>query len=247
MMAMSRLTAPPVHTQHTGPYSEDAGGLRINAFNHEDVDVSFDPLSTNRRFPGTDDLAVLGTLIFAGPTRVSIDVMIPDCLLPPVGGEVRVDLRHLVTLSLGPAMDMSSCVPEPHLERALCPTSLAKTLGLQRREYWEKLNPILTKWKSVNDTRCQECARLIRVNMARHLLLVHTTYVCFWRCLVGCGTSFYECLRKYGLEWFGSRTFFDGGKQANQAQWMDLALARRSGQELRNQYVITKSPEYAPF
>ena len=28
---------------------------------------------------------------------------------------------------------------------------------------------------------------------------------------------------------------------------MDLALARRSGQELRNNYVITKSPEYAPL
>ena len=28
---------------------------------------------------------------------------------------------------------------------------------------------------------------------------------------------------------------------------MDLALARRSGQELRNAYVITKSPEHAPL
>ena len=28
---------------------------------------------------------------------------------------------------------------------------------------------------------------------------------------------------------------------------MDLALARRSGQELRNSYVITKSPEHAPL
>ena len=99
MMAMSRLIAPPVHAERMGPYSEDAGcdGLRINAFNHEDVDVAFDPLSTNRRFPATDDLAVLGTLIFGGPTRDSIDVMIPDCLLPPVGGDI--DLRHLVTLS----------------------------------------------------------------------------------------------------------------------------------------------------
>ena len=70
----------PVHANRTGPFSEDAGGdgLRINAFNHEDVNVAFDPLSTNRRFPGTDDLAVLGT-----PTRDSIDVMIPDCLRRP--------------------------------------------------------------------------------------------------------------------------------------------------------------------
>ena len=28
---------------------------------------------------------------------------------------------------------------------------------------------------------------------------------------------------------------------------MDLALARRSGQELRNAYIITKSPEHAPL
>ena len=71
-----------------GPYLEDAGGdqLRINAFDHDDADVAFDLLSTNRRFPDTADLAVLGTLVFGGPTRDSIDVMIPDCLLPPVGG-----------------------------------------------------------------------------------------------------------------------------------------------------------------
>ena len=63
----------------------------------------------------------------------------------------------------------------------------------------------------------------------------------------GHGTSFYECLRQYGIEWFGSRTFFEGRKLTNQAIWMDLALARRSGQELRNSYVITKSPEHAPL
>ena len=54
-------------------------------------------------------------------------------------------------------------------------------------------------------------------------------------------------LRQYGMEWFGSLAFFDGRRQASQAIWMDLALARRSGQELRNAYVITKSPEHAPL
>ena len=104
----------------------------MNAFGHEDADVAFDPLSANRHFPGTADLAVLGTLVFAGPTRESIDVMVPDCLLPPASGTVRIDLRHRVSLSLGPAVDMSNWVPEIQLEKALCPTSLAKTLGLQR-------------------------------------------------------------------------------------------------------------------
>ena len=108
--------------------------------------------------------------------------------------------------------------------------------------------------------------------MARHLRLVHTTYACFWRCPVstcplwftsepngkdhikrthrfreGNGHSFYECLREFGQEWFGSQTFFDQRKLATQSLWMDLALARRSGQELHNTYTITKSPEFAPL
>ena len=271
-MAISQQHTPPVN-KYTGSYTEDADGdgVRMNAFDHEDVDISFDPLSANRRFSGTADLAVLGTLVFAGPTRESIDVMVPDCIVPAAGGSVRVDLRHHVSLSLGPALDMANWVPEPNMEKALCPSSLADTLGLQRRHYWEELNPILKKWKSVNNSRCPECDRPIKANMARHLRLVHTKYVCFWRCPVlscslwftselnakdhiegihkfqeGHGTSFYECLRQYGIEWFGSRTFFEGRKLTNQAIWMDLALARRSGQELRNSYVFTKSPEHAP-
>ena len=63
----------------------------------------------------------------------------------------------------------------------------------------------------------------------------------------GHGTSFYECLRQYGIEWFGSRTFFEKRRQTTQAIWMYLALACRSGQELRNSYIITKSPEHAPL
>ena len=63
----------------------------------------------------------------------------------------------------------------------------------------------------------------------------------------GEGISFYECLRRHGIEWFGSRKFFEQRKETNQALWMDMALARRSGQELRNSYIITNSPEYAPL
>ena len=85
-MAMSQQLTPPVN-KYTGSYTEDADGdgVRMNAFGHEDADIAFDPLSANRRFPGTADLAVLGTL-------VSIDVMVPDCLIPPASGSVRVDL-----------------------------------------------------------------------------------------------------------------------------------------------------------
>ena len=130
-MAMSQQFPPPVN-RYTGSFTEDAegDGLRMNAFGHEDADVAFDPLSANRRFAGTADLAVLGTLVFVGPTRESIAVMVPDCIMPPVSGTVRVDLRHHIGLSLGPAVDMTSWVPEPNLEKALCPASLADTLGL---------------------------------------------------------------------------------------------------------------------
>ena len=145
-MAESQHSTPPVN-KYTGSYTEDTegDGVRMNAFGHEDADVAFDPLSANRRFAGTADMAVLGTLVFAGPTRESISVMVPDCIVPPASGMVRVDLRHHVSLSLGPALDMASWVP------------LADTLGLQRREYWDELNPILKKWKSVNNSKCPEC------------------------------------------------------------------------------------------
>ena len=270
---MSQQFLPP-HNKYTGSFTEDTegDGVRLNAFNHADADVAFDPLSANRRFSGTADLAVLGTLVFAGPTRDTISVMVPDCLMPPENASVRVDLRHHVGLSLGPAVDMTNWSPEDHLERALCPGSLADTLGLQRREYWEELNPILKRWKSVNKSSCPDCQKFIQINMGRHIRLKHTTYMCFWRCpVVSCslwftaelnakdhieaihkfkegeGISFYECLRRHGIEWFGSRKFFDQQKETNQAIWMDMALARRSGQELRNSYVITNSPEYAPL
>ena len=54
-MAMSQQPTPPVN-KHTGSYTEDADGdgIRMNAFDNEDADVAFDPLSANRRFPGMD-------------------------------------------------------------------------------------------------------------------------------------------------------------------------------------------------
>ena len=148
VMAMSQQSLPPVD-QYTGSYTEDTegDGVRLNAFGHEDANIAYDPLSANCRFAGTADLAVLGTLVFAGPTRETISVMVPDCLVPPENDTVRVDLRHHVGLSLGPAVDMTNWSPEDHLERALCPGSLLDTLGLQRREYWNELIPINEIWR----------------------------------------------------------------------------------------------------
>ena len=143
------------------------------------------------------------------------------------------------------------------------------TLTRRRRSYWAEVNPILRRWQNVNDAKCPVCGGLIKMNMSRHLRLSHTTCQCFWRCLVpSCPTwfaselygkdhleevhkfsegrsySFYECLRQFGLEWFCRRSFFDQINTTGQALWMDLALARKAGQELHNDYVITSAPEF---
>ena len=43
------------------------------------------------------------------------------------------------------------------------------------------------------------------------------------------------------MEWFGKRSYFSQCEQSSQAMWMDIALARQSGQELNNHYIITNS------
>ena len=60
-MAMSQQYIPPVN-KYTGSYTEDADGdgIRMNAFGHDDADISFDPLSANRRFSGTSRLGGVG-------------------------------------------------------------------------------------------------------------------------------------------------------------------------------------------
>ena len=176
---------------------------------------------------------------------------------PTVNADSPVVLQHAVGLSLGPAVDLSSSLPSPDLDRALCRNSVLPTLTRRRRSYWAEVNPILRRWQHVNDAKCPVCDGLIRVNMYRHLRLSHTTCQCFWRCPVpncptwfaselygkdhleevhkfseGRGYSYCECLRRFGLEWFGRRSFFDQRGTTGQALWMDLALAQKAGQEL---------------
>ena len=239
--------------------------VRLNAFGHEDADIGFDPLSANRRFSGAADLAVLGTLVFAGPTRETISVMVPDCIVPPVSGTVRVDLRPSYWLIVRTGRRYDQLVTGREFSEVL-------VSGVPRRQHWDSSDVHIgtsstqssNSGKSVNNSNCPDCQQFIKVNMGRHIRLKHSTYMCFWRCPViscslwftaelnakdhiegihkfkeGHGTSFYECLRHHGVEWFGSHTFFDQRKATNQAIWMDMALARRSGQELRNSYIIT--------
>ena len=125
-MAMSHQDTPPFTGDTCNPH------ITLSPFNHADRDFAFDPLSTNRRLPDQADLPVLGSIVVAGPTPDSIHVMIPDCLVPPVGDDVHIDLHHVVTLQLGPATDMGNELPQPDLARTLCRKPLAPTLGLQR-------------------------------------------------------------------------------------------------------------------
>ena len=177
-MAMSQYSTPAFAE------ATDDHQVALSPFGHSDRDFAFDPLSTNCRLPGHADLPVLGTVVLAGSTPDTILVMIPDCLIPPVGSQVHIDLHHVVTLQLGPATEIGEEYPPPGLALALCRKPLTPTLLLQQKAYWEEINPLLAKWKNVNDSRCPECDRSIRVNMARHLRLCHTTHVCFWRCPV---------------------------------------------------------------
>ena len=214
----------------------------VAAFQHPDPDLAWDPLSTNRWMLDMVDLSMFGTLVVAGQTPDHINVLIPDTVGPTVDAEGPVDLQHAVGLSLGPATNLSSSLPPADLATSLCEKSVVPTLRMGRRAYWDEINPILQKWHSVNDARCPEWAWSIRVNMSRHIRLSHTVFQCFWRCPVptcpmwfvselngkdhlerihnlteGRGYSFYDCLRQFGLEWFGRRSFFDQREETGQA------------------------------
>ena len=262
-------------TTDTEPTFRDDWGYTYCAlavFRSDDPDLTRDPLSTNRRLQEMEDLEMFGTIIVAGPTPDQIFVLIPDSVGPTVDAYSPADLQHVVGLSLGSAENLSSTLPPEGLHLALCDKSLRPTLGLGRQDYWSEVSPILRKWQSVNDASCPHCHRIIHVNMSRHLRASHTECQCFWRCPVsscpmwfsselngkdhlerihdfkeGQGYSFYDCLRQFGLEWLGRRSFFDQRDVTGQGLWMDLALARRSGQALHNSYTIANSPALAPL
>ena len=151
---------------------------------HPDPDLARDPLLTNRQMLNVMDKAMFGTLVVAGQTPDHVTVLIPDTVGPAVDTVGPVDLQHVVGLSVGPAMNLSSSLPPADLATSLCEHSVVPTLGLGRRAYWDDVHHILKKWQSVNDARCPECARSIRVNMSHHIRLAHTVCQCFWRCPV---------------------------------------------------------------
>ena len=134
-MAMSQRDTPAFAGNTSDPH------ITLSPFGHTDGDFAFNPLSTNRRLPDHPDLPVLGTVVLAGPSPDTIHVMIPDSLIPSVGTDVHIDLRHVVTLQLGPATDIGTEFPPSSLARALYSKPLRPTLMLQGKDYWDEINP----------------------------------------------------------------------------------------------------------
>ena len=138
-MATSRPDGLSLHEEtfdyalcDTPTFTGDTGRVHVAlaAYNHQDPDFAFDPISTNRHLQPGMAIAALGTGVVAGPTRESIQVLVPDCTVPPVGNDVQIDLRHVVELRMGPAFDMGHDLPPPDLALSLCPNSLEPTLGI---------------------------------------------------------------------------------------------------------------------
>ena len=119
----------------------------VPAFQHSDADLARDPLSTNRRLVDTEELELFGTMVVAGATSDHIKVLIPDTFSgPTLNANSPVVLQHVVGLTLGPAVDLSSSLPAANLERALCGNSILPTLNKRRNSYWSEINPILQQW-----------------------------------------------------------------------------------------------------
>ena len=177
----------------------------------------------------------------------------------------------MIGLRLRPAENLGSTLPREDLHLSLCENSLRSTLIADRRVYWAEITPLLQRWQSVNNTGCPHCHHMIRVNMSRHLRASHTDNQCFWRCPVSTCHMWFRFRVKWeriisrgytvserdrdahsmsvsGVTgWSGlvSAATFDQREQSSQAMWMDIALARQSGQELQNHYIITNSPATA--
>ena len=146
------------------PFHDDEGNMycAVPAFQHSDADLAQDPLSTNRRLINTEDLPIFGTLVVAGATADHIKVLILDTFSgPTVNADSPVVLQHVVGFILVPAVDLSSSLPAPNLDRALCRNSVLPTLTKRRRSYWVEVNPILRRWQNVNDAKCPVCDGLI--------------------------------------------------------------------------------------
>ena len=92
-------------------FHDDEGNMycAVPVFQHSDSDLARDSSSTNNRLINTADLPMFGTLVVAGSSPDHIKVLIPDTFSgPTVHADSPVVLQHVVGLSLGPTVDLSS-------------------------------------------------------------------------------------------------------------------------------------------
>ena len=125
-------------------FHDDEGNMycAVPAFQHSDADLARDPLSTNRRLVNTEEL---GTMVVAGATADHIKVLIPDTFSGPiVNADSPVFLQHVVGLTVGPPVDLSSSLPAPNLEQALCSNSVLPTLIKRRQSYRAEGIPVMS-------------------------------------------------------------------------------------------------------
>ena len=94
----------------------------------------------------TDETAKFGTLIVAGTSANHIRVLIPDTVGTRVKADSPLALQHEVGLRLGSPEDLSSSLPLPDLDWALCDNSVLPTLIKRRKAFWTEMNPILQTW-----------------------------------------------------------------------------------------------------
>ena len=75
------------------PFTGDSGAtpVALSSFQHADRDIALDPLSTSRRLH--TDIAVFSMVIVVGPSPESIQIIVPDCLVPPVDNVAQINLR----------------------------------------------------------------------------------------------------------------------------------------------------------
>ena len=209
-------------------FHDDEGNMycAVPAFRHSDADLARDPLSTNRRLVNTEELELFGTMVVAGATSNHIKVLIPDTFSgPTVNANSPVVLQHVVGLTLGPAVDLTSSLPAPNLERALCRNSVLPTLNKRRGSYWSEVNPILQRfWQNVlfRAAKCPVCDRnyMGKITWRRYINVSE-----------GRGYSYYDCLRRFGLEWYGPAILSSirGARPVRPYGWISQ-LARKVGQ-----------------
>ena len=100
-------------------------------------------------------------------------------LLPGLGSMVATTRMRMLT----PISSLSCAALDIHrvhrssirnsldLALARTPDSLKPTLVRQRNAYWEEVNPLMAKWRHINNAKFRECSHMVRVNMSQHVQL----------------------------------------------------------------------------